>query len=197
MPTVVDALFEAVAEVRRWQRGTGSGRSFGHWFGEYVVRPRLGRLIGAREREDPPPWIRPEYRAFWRAAGKDRALLSGLSFGDAYYWNRVRRGALLVGGSPPVRPMRGNFRNPWLYLPLVEFMAAVPWSEKLDPGIDRTLQRRSLRGTLPEATRLRGDKRVPSQAFFIGLRSSQLWADFLTRTLTIFCTKPLKRPHTD
>jgi hypothetical protein len=46
-----------------------------------------------------------------------------------------------------------NFRNPWLYLPLVEFMAAVPWTEKLRPNLDRPLQRSALHGILPEQTR--------------------------------------------
>ena len=167
-------------ELRRWARESGDGRSLGHWFRRYFLQPHLGRGKSARP---PPPWISGSYVERWRdtaGAGEPDQRLNGLSFGDAYYWNRVLKGALLVRDGQ--NPMSGgcDFRNPWLYLPFVEFMAATPWAEKLRAGSDRTLQRRALKGTLPERVRLRDGKRVPSQAFFGGLRRSDSWARLLT-----------------
>jgi hypothetical protein len=65
-------------------------------------------------------------------------------------------------------------RNPWrlrlplLYRPLVEFMLAIPWSQKIAPRQDRVLQRRSLRGAVPEMIRVRTDKRGPTASLVLG-----------------------------
>jgi hypothetical protein len=67
-----------------------------------------------------------------------------------------------------------------LYLPLVQFMGALPWPQKMDPGAERELQRRALSGILPERTRLRRGKRGPAEAIFGGLEGSRAWVELLT-----------------
>lgn len=53
---------------------------------------------------------------------------------------------------------------PFLYRPLVEFMQAIPFSQKVRPGETRSLLRRSLRGVLPPRTLARKGKKNPSEA---------------------------------
>ena len=70
-------------------------------------------------------------------------------------------------------------RNPLLYRPLVEFMYAIPWEQKLSPQVDRCLQRRALKGVLPEVVRRRGHKAVGTWSFIEGIRRSGVWREYL------------------
>jgi asparagine synthase (glutamine-hydrolysing) len=165
------------SEARAWARDGGGARPTSFWLLRYAVRPWLGR--GGSPRDRPlAPWIAAPHREYCRAARAASRSPPGLTAGDAYYWDRVLRGAAIAregqetGGA--------DFRNPLLYLPLVEFMAAVPWPIKLRPGLDRVLQRRALRGILPEVTRRRRDKRGPGHAIFAGLAASAEWSRLLT-----------------
>ena len=65
-------------------------------------------------------------------------------------------------------------RHPLLYRPLVEFMLQVPWELKVSPVEDRVLQRRALRGILPESIRLRTGKTEVEASICQGLRRN--WA---------------------
>ena len=169
----------ALRELTLWEKGSGLKRSRGYWFQRYMVEPRLDRLTRHRRRTPPPSWVAAEYHERWKSVGGYRRNLSGLSIGDTYFWDRIRGGALLVRKGQQPTPGGCEYRNPWLYLPLVEFMASVPWHEKLRPDQDRSLQRRALRDILPERTRLRTDKGNPTQAFLNGFSSSQQWDDLL------------------
>jgi asparagine synthase (glutamine-hydrolysing) len=53
---------------------------------------------------------------------------------------------------------------PYLYRPLIEFMQAIPFSQKVRPGETRSLLRRSLRGVLPPETLARKGKKSPTEA---------------------------------
>lgn len=55
---------------------------------------------------------------------------------------------------------------PFLHRPLVEFLQAIPFEQRVRPGETRTLMRRSLRGVLPEKTLRRQSKGNPTEAFF-------------------------------
>lgn len=55
---------------------------------------------------------------------------------------------------------------PFLHRPLVEFLQAIPFEQRVRPGETRTLMRRSLRGLLPEKTLKRQSKGNPTEAFF-------------------------------
>ncbi|HWT07028.1 MAG TPA: asparagine synthase-related protein [Xanthomonadales bacterium] len=70
-------------------------------------------------------------------------------------------------------------RHPLLYRPLVEFMAGVPWEQKLRPRCDRYLQRRALEGVLPELIRRRATKGNGNPAIVEGLRRSRDWIAYL------------------
>lgn len=72
---------------------------------------------------------------------------------EMHYRQIVRSHTLLDYSEDPCET-----RHPLLYRPLVEFMLAVPWECKVNAREDRVLQRRALRGVLPEAIRSRGDK---------------------------------------
>jgi asparagine synthase (glutamine-hydrolysing) len=184
---IADELFRrpsrAIEELQRWARSGSVQRPLGYWFAAYALRPRLRRLANKSIAAIPPPaqWIRPEYSKQWQLErrGEGRRI-SGLSIADEYFWQRVLRGALRASRAHPAPHEPCAYRNPLLYLPLVEFMAAVPWREKMQPGEDRPLQRRALRGLLPEPTRLRRGKRGPTQALLAGLGSGDEWAKLLT-----------------
>jgi asparagine synthetase B (glutamine-hydrolysing) len=60
-------------------------------------------------------------------------------------------------------------RLPYLNLPLVEFLLAIPFEQKIRPGEPRSLQRRSLRGALPQRIARRKGKRSTDEAFFRSL----------------------------
>lgn len=55
--------------------------------------------------------------------------------------------------------------NPYLHRPLVEFLLAVPLTQKLRPGETRSLMRRALRDLLPEKILNRKGKKGPEEAF--------------------------------
>lgn len=55
-------------------------------------------------------------------------------------------------------PVPADMRFPFFYRPLVEFMLGLPWEEKISPWQDRIIQRRALRGILPEEVRTRVSK---------------------------------------
>jgi asparagine synthase (glutamine-hydrolysing) len=100
------------------------------------------------------------------------------SVGQQYFAERIATtGYRAQGVNEPVSSSF-EYRHPLLYRPLVEFMAAIPWEQKIQPGQDRSLQRRALQGILPEPIRQRKDKRGPDQACFEGLRSGS-WSELL------------------
>lgn len=63
-------------------------------------------------------------------------------------------------------------RHPLLYRPLVEFMLAIPWQHKIAPGEDRVIQRRALRGLVPESIRTRKDKGDHTPIILRGIREN-------------------------
>ncbi|MEO6830148.1 MAG: asparagine synthase-related protein, partial [Acidobacteriaceae bacterium] len=166
------------SQLRLWEKDSPQRRSLAFWFMRYVVEPHRAPVAPT-----PPSWICDSHRAnhhdIWSQASRP-SNPCGLSAGDNYFWDRVLRGALSTrDGQQPFSDLC-QFRNPWLSLPLVEFMAATPWPIKLHPQPDRVLQRNALRGILPEPTRLRVGKGVPTQALIAGLKASDEWFHLLT-----------------
>jgi hypothetical protein len=88
-----------------------------------------------------------------------------------------------VGFAPTVawepNAARIEFRKPYLYRPLVEFVLAVPPEQILRPGQDRVLQRRALKGILPERIRQRRCKASTVEACIEGLRDKSPWTELL------------------
>jgi asparagine synthase (glutamine-hydrolysing) len=63
-----------------------------------------------------------------------------------------------------------NVSYPWLYRPLVEFMQAIPFMQRVRPGQTRSLMRRSLQSKLPPRIVQRRGKRSPSEAIVRAIR---------------------------
>jgi len=55
--------------------------------------------------------------------------------------------------------------HPCLHRPMVEFMQAIPFEQRIRPGETRSLMRRSLQNLLPEKVLKRKTKRGPDEAF--------------------------------
>jgi len=56
--------------------------------------------------------------------------------------------------------------HPYLHRPLVEFLQAIPYEQRVRPGESRSLMRRSLRDLLPEKILRRQGKKGPEEALF-------------------------------
>lgn len=73
---------------------------------------------------------------------------------------------------------------PFLHRPLVEFMQAIPFSQKVRPGETRSLLRRSLRHVLPPETCARKGKKSPTEAIIRALnREGPRLRELLTKPL--------------
>jgi asparagine synthase (glutamine-hydrolysing) len=64
--------------------------------------------------------------------------------------------------------------HPYLHRPLVEFLQAVPFEQRVRPGESRSLQRRALRNLLPEEIVQRRTKRGPSEALLRSIKANWL-----------------------
>jgi asparagine synthase (glutamine-hydrolysing) len=56
--------------------------------------------------------------------------------------------------------------HPYLHRPLIEFLQAIPFEQRLRPGETRSLMRRALRDSLPETVLRRRGKKGPDEALF-------------------------------
>jgi asparagine synthase (glutamine-hydrolysing) len=70
---------------------------------------------------------------------------------------------------------------PFLHRPLVEFMQAIPFEQRVRPGETRSLMRRALRNALPEQILNRKSKANPGEALYRGVQRE--WPN-LRRLLT-------------
>jgi asparagine synthase (glutamine-hydrolysing) len=175
----------AMRAVTSWRQGTQTGRSQAFWILRGLVEPAVRhlcdrRLAGIDLHRPLPPWLRRDYaiakdlkrRVHRQVAPSCRA--PGLQALSHDLWVLS-----LATATIPRQRMTFEVRNPILYLPLVEFMAAVPWEQKLRPDCDRYLQRRALRNILPESVRQRTDKGNGNVALVEGLRRSREWLPYL------------------
>lgn len=72
-----------------------------------------------------------------------------------------------------------EIRYPFFDRRLVELMLALPLDQKLRPGETRSIQRRALRGILPEGVRTRRSKGGPGEAFHRTLLRQWSWTSAL------------------
>lgn len=140
------------SEFRNWA-GTGEYSLWAllrFWtFG--CLRQEAGRPSGI-----PPNWLSTRFRK--RVADVDpNEPHCSRTFGDD--GRELQYRLLRVHAETTSRLARyANVRHPLLYRPLVEFMLAIPWDQKITATTDRVLQRRALRGVLPDSVRLRRTK---------------------------------------
>jgi asparagine synthase (glutamine-hydrolysing) len=64
---------------------------------------------------------------------------------------------------------------PYLHLPLVEFLQAIPFDQRVRPGQTRSLMRRSLRGVLPDKIAERKGKGNPSEVICRAFMRERPW----------------------
>lgn len=72
-----------------------------------------------------------------------------------------------------------EYRFPFLYPPLVEFMSRLNYRWRTSWKRNRLLQREAMKGLLPEAIRMRQSKRGPDEAFFRGLSKNKRLREYL------------------
>lgn len=175
-------------ELRAWQTGARQRRPMMHFFFRDVLEPivsyHLNRSIDHKPIGPfPVPWLS---KPWLDRLGIDKTyrLLTPTpklpSIGDQFFYERLWQVFAFAGQRWTQLTTAFEVRHPLLYRPLVEFMHALPWEQKIRPGYDRLLQRRALSGVLPEAVRTRRDKAGADESFFEGLRRSKEWASLLT-----------------
>lgn len=120
-------------------------------------------------RSGTPDWFTPGFREEIRQANHDFQHPRHRVF-SSIARERVYRSTLFFV------PLHGRLladeRIPLVYRPLVEFILGLDWGLMVQPGEDRVLMRRSLRGILPNAVRTRQSKSSHGAPILEGLRAS-------------------------
>ena len=184
-----DALFsarpaDAFRDVAEWKAGSPDQRSWSYWLLRGLLAPAATHLfrrsILTTPRHPLPPWLDRDFASRMRIGARAGRPLaprcprpSEQDLADALWINA------LATSSVPARQRSYEIRSPLPYRPLVEFMYAVPWHQKLRPKCDRFLQRRALKGILPELVRRRAGKAGASWEMVEGLRRSPRWVECL------------------
>lgn len=178
-------LRHLLTALRDWQASDAAKRSMTYHFVKNVLQPFLcywtHRSLSSPLGTVPPSWIHPDYLGAMRLDKRSARQMAPRcrSVGEQYFAERIWRSQFTAGDECT---QSFEFRYPLLYRPLVEFMLAIPWEQRLQPGQDRYLQRRALKGILPEMVRQRKDKAGPAEAELEGLRNKSPWTDlFLIR----------------
>ena len=172
-------------ELAKWQSADRQKRSILFWLASYGVGPLVRYMRRPRRRPGRRPTMSP-----WIDAGYARKMalqerVGRTSPGDyrcvEHCWF-IDTLSKICGRIANLNqfPIAFEFRHPLLHRPLVEFMLALPSSQKFDPETNRSLQRRALKSILPEAVRLRQEKTTFDQPFYEGLRKGQEWTRLLT-----------------
>jgi len=142
-------------------------------FWQSAVVPALSPGMQVRFKRGPamtmPPWFNKDFICRMNLLERMRAPRD--VFGFRLPSSRLQSIAyqLLVknisgGFRQGMAPIEVNY--PYLHRPLVEFMQAIPFDQKVRPGETRSLLRRALRGVLPEGIATRKDKGNPKQVIF-------------------------------
>lgn len=135
--------------------------------------PLPWRVALSPEKLQLPEWIEPQFAK--RTGFRERNLIRepGLSFKNPCLQQRVSFICNAVSASSAQRYREHlcvEVSMPYLHLPLVQFLLDVPSSQLIRPGEDRSLQRRSMVGILPEPIRTRVGKRSPDESFLRAVR---------------------------
>jgi asparagine synthase (glutamine-hydrolysing) len=187
---LADPLFDGdiVASLRgvaKWRAGSNENRSYSYWLLRTLFEPTVDHIRGIRvrrrhQRLSLPPWLNSDYVA---AMDLDKRVQKQVAPRCRYpgrqsVWFSLWVQSLELATLPYPR-MNYEPRNPLMYRPLVEFMCGIPWEQKLRPRCDRYLQRRALKGILPELVRRRATKGSGNPPLVEGLRRSPDWIPYL------------------
>lgn len=174
-------------DLRVWQNSDLHRRPLRYLFKNFVLRPALqywrGKPVTPRITIPPPPWMEQRFlRRFSALTDQQRVLPGrGRSPSDQYFLERVWDFSLLTSTNAHQAVQSFEFRYPLLYRPLVEFLYAIPWEQKLSWQSDRHLQRRALRDILPKRVYLRTNKAGLGQPVMEGFRRSKEWFEMLAK----------------
>lgn len=178
-------LHRALPGLREWQRKDGARRSLAHWILTRMVAPSLDRLLDRSPTVVPSAlpdlaWIRADYARRRHLAARRRRPAFGSGAGIADRWFAEEVEWALFSAHRRAQTIRSyELRCPLLYRPLVEFMFAIPWEQRLRPGETRSLHRRALRGILPEVVRTRRGKSAVDESLSRSFAEHPDWTRFL------------------
>lgn len=173
-------LFGFLRSLRTWRRALDI--PFVELLWEGTIHPLLPRRVRASSslvRSGIPAWIDagfqrrmslPSRRLGVRARGLPSDQFQALMLHSCAAV--CSRGYFLLDGC--IEPS-----YPFLHRPLVEFLLAVPLSQKIRPGENRSLMRRALRGLLPDEVASRNTKSGPSSAIYRGIAREWRWIETL------------------
>jgi asparagine synthase (glutamine-hydrolysing) len=166
-------------ELRAWQQADPAPRSLLHMFIEHGLKPLFRHtmrrsLVVEKTEIDACSWLGEALRTgqnldLRRPPGAQRRFRSVY---EQFFYEQVWMTSIDAHLSWNQLGTCFEHRAPILYRPLVEFMFSLPSAEQVRPGQDRILQRRALRGILPEQIRTRRTKRTSDEAILLGLRRS-------------------------
>ncbi len=163
-------------DTRQWARL--GDRSFWNlvW---HCSRGTLTDLYAGAEKGQVAPWLAPRFLDQVGEVEREPWCAGPRLYASAARELQYRS---IIQTSAVVRFIRiGDERHPLLYRPLVEFMLAVPWEHLVRPGHGRVIQRRALKGILPEGIRRRTSKSSGTHVLLRGLREH--WSKVHTLTL--------------
>jgi asparagine synthase (glutamine-hydrolysing) len=139
-----------------------------------AVLPLLPRAIRARyePKVEMAKWF--DLQFIKRTNLSERMILPPDPFGFHSLGGKMQAGFLLqviwlVAAGIYTFREGAEMRYPLLYRPLIEFLLAIPFDQKLRPGESRSLMRRALRNTLPEKILRRRGKGATEEALNRGL----------------------------
>jgi asparagine synthase (glutamine-hydrolysing) len=158
------APWRSVKATLDWRRSFRGGPSWMRWFTAYACRSawrhRLGLTLDVPDHSVAlPAWLdssfvrRMDLGARARAQWAPRVATPGAQ----YLWQTIFSIAAMHASTGRLA-LSVETRHPLLHRPLVEFLLSLDASLRHPGGKDRVLQRRALKGLLPEAIRRRRTK---------------------------------------
>jgi asparagine synthase (glutamine-hydrolysing) len=131
-----------------------------------------------------PQWLDAEFVR--RTNMRERLLPPGDPFGLHMPGERIQASVInqviwLIAPGTYQDQEQVEMRFPYLHRPLIEFILAIPFEQKLRPGETRSLMRRALRGILPEKVRCRRSKGLIAETLNRGLTRERLRLDHLLK----------------
>jgi asparagine synthase (glutamine-hydrolysing) len=130
-------------------------RPYLHLLWREAILPMLSGSIktGYQSKAQPAPWLDHSFAA--RMKIRERSPMPADRFGYKLPGNRIRCSQLLFvtfmnATAPRTDPGTADMTHPFLDRRLVEFLLAIPFEQLLRHGETRSIQRRALRGLVPE-----------------------------------------------
>jgi asparagine synthase (glutamine-hydrolysing) len=154
-------------EVRAWA-STDGRRSLWNLVWHCSRRTPTDLFAGLEQRGTPPGWLVPKFLSDVTAAEHAPWSSGPRIFDSAARELQYRSIAQTAATLRIIRT--GDERQPLLHRPLVEFMLTLPWRHLLSARDNRIIQRRALRGLLPEGIRARVSKHSGTPVLLRGLR---------------------------